>query len=163
MNRGQKTEDRGQGREKGFTLIEMLVVMAIISLLTGIMVTGINAARRKAKYGKARAEAGDLTKSWKAYWMVYGKWPELFVQSDGNYSNIVMDEAAMNILQGQDTLYNKQELVFSSMATKGDFKDPWGKPYRVDFYLTAVEEVDFYQAGVSFPNRLRCNYGYINP
>lgn len=140
---------------KGFTLVEMLVVISIIALLTGFMVTGINAARKRAKIAKAEAEASELTKAWKSYWQVYIKWPSSFANTQ-----VSMDAANMKILQGEDTGNNPQGLKFSNVATDGAFTDPWGTPYRVDFAQTVTADRDYYETTVGFPNRKRFEYGF---
>ena len=49
-----------QPRGLGFTLVELLVVMAIIGVLVGLLVTAIGSARRKVSKAAIVAEIGGL-------------------------------------------------------------------------------------------------------
>src|SRR5947208_1026723 len=51
----------------GFTLIEMLVVVAIIGLLVGILAPSLSAARRVSKATKCKANLHDIGIGMKAY------------------------------------------------------------------------------------------------
>ncbi len=47
-------------KKRGFTLIEMLVVIAIIALLTGIIITNLSGARAKARDSQRISDMGNL-------------------------------------------------------------------------------------------------------
>lgn len=46
--------------QKGFTLIEMLVVLTIISILAGLVLTGMEAARKTGRDGKRRTDLEQI-------------------------------------------------------------------------------------------------------
>lgn len=47
-------------RNKGFTMMELVVVMAIIAILAAMLVPAVNRARKKAAINKAEAEMASL-------------------------------------------------------------------------------------------------------
>lgn len=48
---------------EGFTLVELLVVISIISLLSSIVLTSVNSARNKARYARAGEELSQFVKA----------------------------------------------------------------------------------------------------
>jgi len=47
-------------KEKGFTLVELLIVVAIIAILTGIAIPNFMGARTKARVGRAFADMDTI-------------------------------------------------------------------------------------------------------
>ena len=47
-------------RKKGFTLVELLLVMAIIGILAGVIMTGMIASRKRAKVSSALKTANSV-------------------------------------------------------------------------------------------------------
>ncbi len=47
-------------REKGFTIIELLIVIAIIGILSSIILASVNLARSKGQDGAAKADLGGV-------------------------------------------------------------------------------------------------------
>ena len=60
---------------RGFTLIEMLVVIAIIAILAGILLPAFANAKKKAKIGQAKSEMANLETAIKAYESEYSRMP----------------------------------------------------------------------------------------
>jgi len=141
---------------KAFTLIELLMVMAIIGILASLMMVGAAKARKKAKITRAQVETRDLAKAWKAYWIIYGQWPAICV---GEQS---MDGTIIKILMGEEDTYNKRKLRFMDIndpkVLDDGMKDPWGNLYKVSFSDVTVHDSEMYEASVSFPNRYRYDY-----
>ncbi len=146
-------------RHSGFTLLELLAVLAIILILSSLMFVAARSARKKAYRDTAKSEVREMAKAWKTYWITYEKWPS-FVSGDGYYA---MTSERMAILQGHDTSENPRGLKFLNIdAGKWEddgYKDPWGHHYLVRFAQPdAPLETEYYETTVWFPNRDRYKY-----
>lgn len=123
----------------GFTLIEMLVVVAIIAVLAGILLPAMGKAKRAALEARARTEVKSIETAVKAYLSQYGKFPEGNGAADKNYATD--NSTLMNILRSIDGTgnaahaNNRREIVFLEVGDKslagGIFNDPWDQPYRI--------------------------------
>ena len=63
-----------KNKNKGFTLIEVLVVIAIIGILTSIVFVNVNKIREKAKVAAALQSFHQIQLAMYMYWQ--GDWPE---------------------------------------------------------------------------------------
>ena len=151
-----KKHDRNEGvkRIRAFTLMEMLVVMAIISILAALVFLGLQQARHTANIRRAQAEARELSKAWQMYWKLYGEWPFGAV-------DVPMNKAAMDVLQGKDATYNAQlirflDVDYNAVEEEQGYRDPWGNYYRVDFSRTPIDfGTEYYEVTVQFPQANR--------
>ncbi len=60
---------------KGFTLIEMMVVMSIVSLLSSVVLSAVNSARTKAQMSQISSTAGEYRKAFTLGYDKYGGYP----------------------------------------------------------------------------------------
>jgi prepilin-type N-terminal cleavage/methylation domain-containing protein len=67
-----------QRSRRGFTLVEMLVVVVIIGILAGLITAAAQAAKRAARKGVVRAEINDLDLAIKAFKEKFGDYPPDF-------------------------------------------------------------------------------------
>ena len=63
------------GKQKGFTLLELLVVISIIGLLASILVINLTSARRRARDTKRIADIRNLQTAAEDYFGKIGKYP----------------------------------------------------------------------------------------
>ena len=97
-------QDDGKGRssERGFTLVELMVVILIIGLLATIVIINVMPATDQAAVTKARADIATLESGVEMYRLKHMNYP------------------------GGDGL----QLLVSERLVKRLPKDPWGNPYR---------------------------------
>lgn len=75
--------------KKGFTLIEMLVVISIIGVLTTLVAANINSARSRARDAERKSDIKNITTALRVYYNDKNRYPETLPSwgsewSDGN-------------------------------------------------------------------------------
>lgn len=121
-----RTRYRASGR--GFTLIEILVVIAIIGILVGLLLPALTAARRFAYRVKAKSEVKNLEGAFKQYYAEYHKWPSFATEDE----RVCIRGDVADLLQGKyDATDNKKEMRFFQFTKLADFFittpiNPWG-------------------------------------
>lgn len=64
-------------RRSGFTLVELLTVIAVIAILVTITIGAVAGVRQRAAMARARLELGALTTALEEYKRIYGDYPQL--------------------------------------------------------------------------------------
>jgi len=125
---------------RGFTLLELLVVMTIIAVLAGGIFAAAQFALRKARSVQAQNMAVGLVNAITNFRSDYGRWPAKGEQHKSN-------STFMAPLLGRDTSVNKRgrNFVDSMPVAKGnppvnglyyqgntaDLLDPWGNNFTI--------------------------------
>lgn len=99
---------------RGFTLIEILTVIAIIAILIALLSPAIRGAREQAKIDKTRAMIASLEVAINMYYTDQGSYPS--VNTWGN----LLTQRANNYGPYMDT----------KDFENGNFKDPWDRDYH---------------------------------
>ena len=60
----------------GFTIVEMLVVIAVIAILAGAITIGVNGMFYKSRLGRAQAMRSMLQSGLETYYARFGEWPD---------------------------------------------------------------------------------------
>lgn len=140
-----------------FTLVELLIVIGIIIILSGILLPTLIGAGKKADQAKARAEIATLLNAIKQFESTYGVLPlpmtypgspdeydiapDADIQHNRNdtYTDLIL------ILQGEDPVHNSfgpsnanpntRRIRFLDVVrnTPGEYRDPWDHDYHVVF------------------------------
>ncbi len=98
----------------GFTLIELMVVIMIMMVLSGIVLGIANYASRKAAEGRARAELQQLRNALDEYRLAVGQYPSVTIVGDSG--------SAAPWIGIVPHLTNYVENL--------SFVDPWGRVYQ---------------------------------
>ena len=106
-------------RRKGFTLIEIMVVIAIIALLTGMVVFSVSKVRAKSRIAKAEADIASLETAAVMYQVDMGNYP-------GNDTLI----ADLTDPTGKPSGWRGPYVRIKEENIEGGaLKDPWGNGY----------------------------------
>lgn len=141
-------------RNKGFTLVELLVVIAMITILSGAVGSGIASAQKRSKISRAQTEAQELTKAI----LAYANYTDDGTLSEvGGLNDTEATESNLKFVLGKVTKRNATVPVLynGSVAKNGQFLDPWGRPYRVTVRkgeTISPPGVPSMSVGVFYPN-----------
>lgn len=91
--------------EKGFTLIELMVVVVIIGILAAIAVPAFSDASDKAKVSKAKADLRTIESALEIYYAEHGEYPD--ADSDNTLPDVLEDDGYIKTIP----------------------EDPWGHTY----------------------------------
>jgi len=139
----------------GFTLIEMLAVVAIIMLLAGMILAGVILAKGRGKVLTARRDIAQLKSAWDTYYADYNAFPDPTQITGNSIANgyMVTGRDVIQILRGRENHrgQNSREIPYMDFhVNTTDFNDPWGNPYRVALDV-AFGGADPYDGEVDIP------------
>lgn len=141
----------------GFTLVEMLVVVAIIAILASILIPSVGAAQKSAKKRKAELECNTIKTAIESFFsdFKYMPWEEgsgkgQFVGADKWAEDAESQKAVMAFLRGENKL-GKAYLEVSSRDSKasadaddeGVFYDPWKNPYHIGMDRNLDQQIEY--------------------
>ncbi len=147
---------------RGFTLIEMLLVIAIIGVLIALVGSAAYSAHQRAYVTRANAEAQQLATAFKSYWVAKNRWPGYGKEGTGGKWVAVTRKNLAPLMGGDKDGTVYIDIPPDNFEGDGDdapFLDPWGRPYqvRIDAILDTTVS-DTLEGVVSFPNYMRHYY-----
>jgi len=119
-------------RKRGFTIIELIVVISIIMLLAGLITGGASVARRKALESKAKSDIAALELAIGMFETDTGQYP---ADNKGSSSNAALvDALESNVIPPVYSNWHGPYMDFKSndLNVDEEFTDPWGNPYDYD-------------------------------
>jgi len=125
-------QDAPGTRSPGFTLVEMIVVIAVIAILATISVSVAMRVRVYMREREARGSAGRLAQAIEAYQAQTNFLPAHNIydpetDADEDYQNYEII-SQLNGIMSRDPL---MKLESEERNEYGSFKDPWGRAFRV--------------------------------
>jgi general secretion pathway protein G len=116
----------GLGRSMpGFTLMEMLVVMAIIGVLSSLLITGVMAARGRGKIARTRALIDRLSLAIKQYEIDHGDYPP---GAGGTASAEALHKALTSAKWPGAHEFTAKEARDTDGNGQPEIIDAWGRP-----------------------------------
>ncbi len=141
-------------RRAAFTLMEMLSVIAIISILVGSIAMALSKAREISRRARAEAELREMISAWLQYHQLYGELPAVVKDEPLPTSREVLDP-----LINPESGDNPRGLVLLNpklpFNAEGLYTDPWGTPYQLSFAHQEVKVSAALRTSITFPNRQR--------
>jgi len=142
---------------RGFTLIEMLVVLLMIALLFGMITGSLYTARKRARITRAEAQLRELLNAWGQYYLYNNDRAGFNLGDLPGQAFEPMSEAKLTPLTTPDG-YNIT-IMAGIQFRDGFYLDPWRRPYQVKFDTTsgsglgAVQKPAVFRTTVSFLNK----------
>jgi len=138
--------------KRGFTLVELLVVVAMIAVISGAFSVSLTSAMQRARIQKATGEVKSLTQALLSY--------ENHMQEGETLPEMTRKESkAENIgfLLGRETSasgYKIPVLIQAALTENGVMRDPWGHPYLITIRSGTIPRVSLgtVQTGYYLPN-----------
>jgi prepilin-type N-terminal cleavage/methylation domain-containing protein len=139
---------------RGFTLVELLTVIAIIAVLMALLFPAANAVKDAARKTQAKNDLTNIANAVKAYYTEYGKYPcgshtgqdaQDYLTANDNDRKTLFDTLRVPFPSTPPSL-NPRAIAFlevpaakndvagqrkGGVGSDGVFYDPWGSPYWV--------------------------------
>lgn len=137
---------------RGFTLVELLVVMGMIALIMAAMTMSISGAQERARIQKATAEVKSVTQAVLAAENFDDSFLERFkTPQDMTASNLKFLLGQAGQMEGGGKI---PVFLLAALSADQSLRDPWGEVYRISIQSGRNDGARFSdtKTGVIFPN-----------
>ena len=122
---------RPRTRRRGFTLIELMVVVLILAVLAALVVPRIVGSGEQAKVGAAKSDLATIKSLLDQFHLDNGRYPTT--------------EEGLAVLSARSAP-SGLESTFKTLSSKDITSDPWGHPYVYDLQSSEQYTVTSYGA-----------------
>jgi len=136
---------------KAFTLLELMVVIAIVAVLAGLMFPAVQSVLERAKKVQAKNDLTQIVTAVNAFYTEYGRYPlpsTVTADSSATYGpneSTAENGNLMKELRGTSSTLNTRQIVFinppdardqtnprsGTKTTTSGYYDPWGTEYAI--------------------------------
>jgi len=113
-------------KRKGFTMVELMVVVIIMAILGLAVMPSLVGSSEKAKYSRAWNDLNAISNAFTAFYGRVGNLPSIngTTLTDTSVSGTITDLSGASL--------NSKDLLQSFLGTPlANLKDPWGNPYKI--------------------------------
>lgn len=145
---------------RGFTLVELLVVVGMIAVLLGALSSSFTTARARARVQKATAEVKVISQAI----LAYENWTRGGQNELEPMERRDADSGSLGFLLGSEAAESGGKIPVMLMAqlqSGGKLLDPWGTPYKVTIRqgnISAAQGISLW-TGYFLPNFFRTGGG----
>ena len=116
--------------KRGFTLIELMVVVGMLAILIGAIGSSVSQARKRAQVAKATQDAKEMTNAILAFENIAsGRTLDRYAHNGWEICN----ESSLKMILGGETTESGESspVLYNAQLIGNEVRDPWGKPYEV--------------------------------
>lgn len=123
--------------KRGFTLVELLVVLAMIGVIMAALTTSVRAAQQRARIQRATSDVKVLSQAILASenYSQGGKFELQAIGGSGPSSGADADASTLKDVLGlgrsADSGGKLPVLIDTALQSGGKMLDPWGTPYKI--------------------------------
>lgn len=140
--------------QRGFTLLELLIVISVIAVLVGLLLPAFGRVREGAREKRADVEARVIEQAIGAYRLRTGRYPAPVRDLRGGSSRTFgtddnPNSEVMLLLRGADPpLLDASKFRWDD---NGNVLNPWGGQYRIELDLSYRSHGQGYRVGTNAP------------